>query len=132
MPEHVRMWPCDPHPGCCGEPAQPPGGGVPVHPRAVAVEQDRPGVPAVHGAVDGPAGRWGKRDQDHLAALAGNPEHSMAVLLAEVTDAGAGGLEDPKAQQPGHGHQGEIVPAGGLAGGGEQGLELQVGEPERW
>jgi hypothetical protein len=55
----------------------------------------------------------------------------MAVLLAQVTDAGVGSLEDPKAKQPEHGHQGEIVPVGRLPGGGEQGLELQVGETER-
>ena len=52
------------------------------------------------------------------------------MLLAEVADVRAGGLEDPQAQQPEHGHQGEAVLVGGLAGGGEQGLELQVREPE--
>ena len=55
----------------------------------------------------------------------------MAVLFAEVGDIRAGGLEDPQAQQPQHGDQGEVVPVGGLAGGGQQGLELQVGEAER-
>jgi len=30
-----------------------------------------------------------------------------------------------------HGHQGEVVAVCGLAGGGEQGFELQVGEPQR-
>ena len=38
-----------------GEPPEPPRGRMPVHPRAVAVEQDRPEVTAVHGAVDRPA-----------------------------------------------------------------------------
>jgi hypothetical protein len=52
------------------------------------------------------------------------------MLVTEVADIRAGGLENPQAQQPKHGDQGEIIPVSGLAGGGEQGLELQVGEPE--
>jgi hypothetical protein len=52
------------------------------------------------------------------------------VFLAEVADVRAGGFEDPQAQQPEHGHQREVVPVGGLAGGGEQRLELQVRESE--
>jgi hypothetical protein len=36
----------------------------------------------------------------------------------------------PQAEQAEHRHEGEVVAVGGLAGGGEQGLELQVGEPE--
>jgi hypothetical protein len=55
----------------------------------------------------------------------------VAVLFAEVADVRAGGFEDPQAQQAEHGHQGEVVPVGGLAGGGEQGLELQVRETGR-
>jgi hypothetical protein len=30
-----------------------------------------------------------------------------------------------------HGHQGEVARVGRLAGGGQHGLELQVGEPQR-
>ena len=52
------------------------------------------------------------------------------MFLAEVADVRAGGFEDPQAQQPEHGHQREVVPVGGVAGGGEQRLELQVREPE--
>ena len=52
------------------------------------------------------------------------------MFLAQVADVRAGGLEDPQAQQPEHGHKGEVVPVGGLAGCGEQGFELQVREPE--
>jgi hypothetical protein len=51
------------------------------------------------------------------------------VLLAEVGDVGAGGLEDPQAEQPEHGDQREVARIGGLPGGGEQGPGLQVGEP---
>jgi hypothetical protein len=54
----------------------------------------------------------------------------VAVFLAEVADVRTGGFEDPQAQQPEHGHQCEVVPVGGLAGGGEQRLELQVREPK--
>jgi hypothetical protein len=52
------------------------------------------------------------------------------VLFAEVAYIRAGGLEDPQAQETAHGHQSEVVRVGGLAGGGEQGLELQVLNPE--
>jgi hypothetical protein len=103
---------------------------MPVHPRAVAVEQDRPEVTVVRGAVDRAADRRGQRDQDDLAAFAADPQDPVAVLLAEVADVRTGGLEDAQAQQPEHGDQGEVVPVGGLAGGGERGLELQVREPE--
>ncbi len=57
------------------------------------------------------------------AALPGRDIHVVADAV--------GGFEDPQAQQAEHGHEGEIVPVGGLAGGGEQGLELQVREAER-
>ncbi len=71
----------------------------------------------------------GERDQDELGgALAAHPQDAVAVFLAEVGDVGAGGLEDPQAQQPEHGHQGEVVIAGRFAGGGQQRLELQMGE----
>jgi hypothetical protein len=54
----------------------------------------------------------------------------VAVLLAEVGDVRAGGFEDPQAQQAEHDHQREVVRVRRLPGGGEQGLELQVGEPQ--
>jgi hypothetical protein len=55
----------------------------------------------------------------------------VAVFLAQVGDVGTGGLEDPQAEQSEHGHQGEVIAVRGLAGGGQQRLELQVSEPER-
>jgi hypothetical protein len=55
---------------------------------------------------------------------------TSVVLFAEVGDIGAGGFEDPKAQQAGHGQQREVVPVRRFPGGGEQRLELQAGEPE--
>ena len=102
---------------------------MPVHPRAVAVEQDRPGVTVIHDAIDRPADRRRQRHEDDLAAFAADPQDPVSVLLAKVADIGAGGLENPQAQQPQHGHQGEVVPVSGPAGSGEQGLELQVREP---
>ncbi len=54
----------------------------------------------------------------------------MTVLLAEAGDVRSGGLEDPQAQQAEHGHQREIVRVPRFPGGGEQGLELQVSEPQ--
>jgi hypothetical protein len=108
----MRMSPGHPDFRCFGEPPEPPRSGMPVHPPAVAVEQDRPGVTAVRGTVDGPAGRRGQRDQDDLAALPADAQDPVSVFLAKVADVGAGGLEDPQAQQAQHGHQGEVIRAG--------------------
>jgi hypothetical protein len=36
----------------------------------------------------------------------------VAVFFAEVGDVGAGGFEDPQAQQAEHGHQREVARAG--------------------
>jgi hypothetical protein len=36
-------------------------------------------------------------------------QDAVAVFLAEVGDVGAGGFEDPQAEQPEHGDQGEVV-----------------------
>ena len=63
-----------------------------------------PGCP-----VECPADRWRQRDLDDLAALAAHAQYPVAVLLAEVSDVRASGLEDPQAEQPEHGHQGEVV-----------------------
>jgi hypothetical protein len=105
------------------------GGGVPVHPGVAAVAQDRSAGAVGEGAVDGPAGRGRQRDQHDLAAFAAHAQDPVAVFLAEVGDVGAGGFEDPQAEQSEHGHQGEVMPAGGLAGGAEQGPELQAVNP---
>ncbi|MGI8701463.1 MAG: hypothetical protein ACR2JU_09715 [Nocardioidaceae bacterium] len=52
----------------------------------------------------------------------------MAVFFAEVRDVGAGGFEDPQAEEPEHGDQDEVVAVGREAGGAEHGFELQVGQ----
>jgi len=54
-----------------------------------------------------------------------------SVFLAEVADVGGAGFEDPQAQEPEHRDQGEVVRVRGEAGGGEDGLELQVGQAQR-
>lgn len=51
--------------------------------------------------------------------------------LAEVFDAGAGGFEDPQAEQSEQGDEGEVVDVGRVAAGGEHGLELQVAQAQR-
>ena len=113
-----------------GEPPQAPGGCMTVHPGAAAVQQDRPAGPGAYCLVDGSPDGGRQRDQDDLGAFAAHPQHPVAVFFAEIGDVGAGGLEDPQAEEPEHGHEGEVAGIAGLAGGGEQGLELQVGEPE--
>ena len=96
------------------------------------VQQDRTAVPEAYRPVDGPADRWRQRDQDDLGAFAAYSQHPVAVLLAEVGGVRAGGFEDPQAEQAQQSHQREIAGIGRFPGGGEQGLELQVGEPQRW
>jgi hypothetical protein len=81
-------------------------------------------------SVDGPADRRWERDQDHFGAFSVHAQHPVAVFFAEVGGVGAGGFEDPQAKQPEHGHEREVAWVRLLAGGGEQGLELQVGEPQ--
>jgi len=113
-----------------GKPSEAAGGGVPVHPRAAAIEQHRPRVAAADGAVGGPGDRWGQRDQDDLAAFAADPQYPVAVFLPQIADIRAGSFEDPQAQQAEHGNQGEVVAIWGPAGGSEQGFELQMSEPQ--
>ena len=97
------MWPGDPHARVLGEVAQAAGGGMPVHPGAAPIEQDRSAGPVGYGPVGyGPADRRGQRDQDDLGALAAHPQDPVAVFFAQVGDVGAGGFEDPQAQQPEH------------------------------
>jgi len=54
----------------------------------------------------------------------------VAVFVAEVGDVRLGGFEDPQSEQAEHGYEREVVAVGRVAGGGEQGFELQVGQPE--
>jgi hypothetical protein len=68
---------------------------MPVHPGAERVAQDWTSVTAADRAVDGPCHSWRERDEDDLAALAANAHHAVTVLLAEVTNVGAAGFEDP-------------------------------------
>src|SRR3954451_7253428 len=56
----------------------------------------------------------------------------VAVFTAEVVDVAAGGLEDPQPEQPEHGDQGEVVTVGRGPCGGEEDLELQVGQSQGW
>jgi hypothetical protein len=101
-----------------------------VHPGAAAVEQDRAAGTGANGPVDGPSHGWRQRDLDDLGAFAAHAQHPVAVFFAQIGDIGPGGFEDPQAQQPEHGHQGEVAQVPGFPGGGEQGLELQVSEPQ--
>ena len=55
----------------------------------------------------------------------------MTVFLAEVGDVCGGGLEDAQAEQAEHRHQREVSGIRRLPCGGEQGLELQMGQAVR-
>jgi hypothetical protein len=65
-----------------------------------------------------------------LGSFAAYAQHPVAVLFTQVGDVRTGGLEDPQAEQPEHGHQREVARVRGLPGRGEQGLKLQVREPQ--
>jgi hypothetical protein len=54
------------------------------------------------------------------------------MLLPEVLHIRSAGFEDAQPEQAQHGNQGEVEAVGRLAGRGEQGLELQMRQPERW
>ena len=54
----------------------------------------------------------------------------VAVFLAQVFDVGVGGFEDAQPQQAEERHQGEVAGLGRGAGSGQQGFELQVGQPQ--
>jgi hypothetical protein len=73
MAEHVRVHSRHSDPGRSGQMLEPAGRGVPVHPRPVAVAQDRTSVAAVDGAVECPGHCWRERGEDDLAALATYP-----------------------------------------------------------
>jgi len=81
-------------PGAAGNPADDPGGTVPVQPPAVRGDEQRPCGALAAGQVDGPGGARGERDSDDLAALAGDHQGAMAALQAQVLDVRAGGLRD--------------------------------------
>jgi hypothetical protein len=124
------MWPRDPYARLLGDSPEPPGGGVPVHAGAAAVEQDRAGVPGAGCAIDGPSDRWWQRDQDHLGALAADSQHPVTVFLAKVTDVRTGGFEDPQAQPAEHGHQGEVIPVSGCRPDRQRTADLTL--PPAW
>jgi alkylhydroperoxidase family enzyme len=101
---------------------------VAVHPGTAAVEQDRPASAGTDRPVDGPADGWWQRDQDDLGALSAYAQHPGGHALRRGRRCRPRWPEDPQAQQPEHGYQGEVTGTGGLPGRGQQGLELQLGE----
>jgi len=76
----VAIW----RPAGLGEVTQAAGGGMPVHPGAAGIQQDRPAGSGAYCPVEGPADCWRQRHQHDLGALAAYPQHPVAVLLAEV------------------------------------------------
>lgn len=125
--QHVGVHASGGDPGRYGQGPQPSGGAVPIHPPPGPRAEQRAGVSSLDGAVHGPAdGRRQGNEDDLVIALAVDPQDPVAVDLAEVFDAGAGGFEDPQPEQPEQGDEGEVVGVGLVAAGGEHGFELQV------
>jgi hypothetical protein len=83
-------------PGTSGDPADDPGGAVPVQPSAVCGDEQRPFGALADRQVDRPSRAGGERDGDDLAALPGDHQSAVAAFQAQVLDARAGGLGHPK------------------------------------
>jgi hypothetical protein len=130
VPKHVRMRSGDLYASSLGESAQAACRRVSVHPGAAAVEQDRSASPGAYRLVDSAPDGWRQRGQDDLGAFAAYAQHPVAMLFTQVGDVRSGRLEDPQAQEAEHGYEREVAVDRGLAGRGDQGLELEVGEPE--
>lgn len=111
----------------CGQVPKSSAGCVPVHPCATAVQQDRAVYPIGDGAIDRPPDRGWQRDEGDAVVLADDPQDAVAVFFTEVGDLGAGSFADAQAEEPEHGDQGEVIGVRGLAGGGQECFELQVG-----
>jgi hypothetical protein len=79
-------------PGAAGDPADDPGGAVPVQPPSAFGEEARSLGALAGGQVDGAGGARGERAGDDLAALAGDDQGSVAALQAQVLDVRAGRL----------------------------------------
>lgn len=120
----------DSHAGGPRKLAEPPGGGVTVHPGTAAAEQDGAGGAVTRGPVYGaPDSRW-QRDEDDLGALPHTrstrwPRSSpRSAMFAPVAS---------KIRKPRRPRMATKAWSYGFADsrGGEHGLELQVSEPER-
>jgi len=113
------------------EPAQAPGGRMAVHPGAAGVEEDRPAGGRADCRVDGAADGWRQWDQDDLGAFAAHPQYPVAMLFTQVEMPAPVASKIRRPRSPAW-PRARVAVAAGLAGGGEQSLELQVGESEGW
>lgn len=129
VPEHVGVHPGQANASDGRKLAEPAGCSVPVHPQASPVEQERAIRALARGPVDRAADGRRERDQDDLAALAADPEDSVPVLLAEVVDVCADGLEDPQPEKAKQADKREVEGVGRLPAGAEHGFKLQVRQP---
>src|SRR5271166_3450482 len=78
VPEHVRMWPGDPHVRVLGEVPQAAGGGVPIHRALRLLSRIGPlARPATARSMARPTA-GGSGTQDDLGALAAHPQHAVA------------------------------------------------------
>jgi hypothetical protein len=115
-------------PGAPRDPADDPGGAVPVQPAAIGGQEDWSLAAFADGQVERPGGPWCERDGGHLAALAGDDQGAVPAFDAQRLDVGAGDLGDP---QPVEGKQGDQCVLGGHAeaGGDQQRAELVTVQP---
>nr|WP_260428396.1 hypothetical protein [Micromonospora globispora] len=110
--DDVRVHPRHPYPCSGRQVLESAGCRVSVHPRPEGVAKDRPAGAVVDGPVDGSGHRGWQRDEHDLATLAAHAQYPVAVLLAQVGDAGPAGFEDPQTEQAQKRDQGEVVRVG--------------------
>jgi hypothetical protein len=110
-------------PGPAGDPADDPGGAVPVQPPPVPGDEQRSLRALADSQVDRAGGARGERDGDDPAALAGDHQGPVAALEPQVLDVRAGRLRHP---QPVEREQGDQRVLGGRAepGGDQERAEL--------
>ena len=92
-------------PGAPGDPADDPGGAVPVQPLAVRGDKEGSFGALADRQVDRPGGARGEGDGDDLAALSGDDQGPVPALQAQVLDVRAGGLGYPQPVQRKQGDQ---------------------------
>ena len=76
---------------------------------------------------DSADGGW-QRDQNDFVTLALHAQDAVTVLLAEVVNVTAGGLEDPETKEAEHRDQGEVTVVAGRLRGGQHRFELQMAQ----
>jgi hypothetical protein len=122
MPERVRADRLA-DPGPARHPADDPPSAMTVQPPSISGEENRPLAAFAGGQVDRAGGAGSERNDDDLAALAGDGQRPVPALQTQMLDAGAGRLRYPQPVQREQGDQ-RMLGRRAEPGGDQQGAEL--------